>query len=155
LVLQEKRPAEIAEFTQLSLNCVYKRIRLLEEQGRTVVKRAGRKSIDQTDRISVVSEIVQSDNSLNLAGIKDSLFENGISLSKSAVCKLLKKASITRKRLKRITINSLSPNVVEQRAEYSRIFSRFDDSELIYLDELASTSIQVKYMDTRRVQWML
>jgi hypothetical protein len=24
---------------------------------------------------------------------------------------------------------------LEQRAEYSRIFSRFDDSELIYLDE--------------------
>lgn len=136
LLLQGKTPKEIADLTQLSLCCVYKRLQTLTEGGQKITKKPGSKSINQTNRISIVSEIVQSDNTLNLAGISESLEAKGILLKRFAVGKLLKKVDITRKRLKFVTTNALSPCVIEKRAEYSRIFSRYADEQLIFLDGL-------------------
>jgi transposase len=135
LSTQGKSVEEIAEATGFSKICIYKRLQSKSENGIVEVKRPGRRPIDQNNRISLVSEIVQSDNTLNLSGIQGFLETNNITLSKSSVCVLLKKAHITRKRLKTVTLNSVSHEVVESRAVYARIFNRFEDERLIFLDE--------------------
>uniref|UniRef100_A0A914WKA6 Tc1-like transposase DDE domain-containing protein n=1 Tax=Plectus sambesii TaxID=2011161 RepID=A0A914WKA6_9BILA len=136
--MQGKSALEIAASLNCSKWCVYKRLTEMLKDGRNCIpdeRKRGRKPKPYEEISQKLREIVQDDNSLNVNVIRQRMLAEGFEMTKSTLCRHLNRARITRKRLKRVTIDSTLPRIVEARKNYARALVNVPNSRLIFLDE--------------------
>uniref|UniRef100_A0A914X533 Tc1-like transposase DDE domain-containing protein n=1 Tax=Plectus sambesii TaxID=2011161 RepID=A0A914X533_9BILA len=136
--MQGKSALEIATSLNCSKWCVYKRLTEMLKDGRNCIpdeRKRGRKPKEYEEISHKLREIVHDDNSLNMNGIRQRMLAEGFEMSKPTLCRLLSRPGITRKRLKRVTIDSTLPRIVEARKNYARALANVPNSRLIFLNE--------------------
>lgn len=136
-----KSVSEMAEIVDMSPVAIYKILNRLtnsEENGVNpigIIKKSGPKISDHSTDIQSVSQIVQFDNSLTQRQIKARLSAQDVHVSQPTVSRLLKKAELTRKRLKLRPAFTQTPEHLQTRMVFAREIRMLNDDILIYLDE--------------------
>ena len=100
-----------------------------------IIKKKGRKTKTNFDITNQITSIVRLDNSLTQNGILETLGRVGIVKSQSSISKLLKKASLTRKRLSLIPEERNSERILDARIFFAREIEQVNINKLVYLDE--------------------
>ena len=139
MIREKKSPKEIA--SSLSIKTVYKwktKYEDCEENGQELIKnikKVGRKKYEKEELQNKICEIIQADCTLTQKGIKGKFQETGVFASQSKISKVLVKAEITRKRLRKKSVKITSPEVIMQRKVYAREMHSVRNSRILFLDE--------------------
>jgi len=139
------KPSDIADSLDISLATVYRILAKIsntcnEVQGSVInfadlITKAGRKPSSNVVAEDRIREILCQDNTLTQNGVKEKLLTEGIKLSQSRICKLIKKIKFSRKRLKRVSDRVLSIDVIEERYNFCVRVNALANTDLMYLDE--------------------
>ncbi|KAF0985318.1 hypothetical protein HZS_1611, partial [Henneguya salminicola] len=110
----------------------------------------GRKLTDNKGLINTIKDVITIDNSSTQVGIKTQLENMNFSVSRSKICKFMKQADITRKRLKKKASITLSQDPQQTRSRYASLFLSKRGLTFLFLDESGfnlPTSINYGYSD--------
>ena len=133
LVQNQEKSKKIADVVGISQRSAQRWIKKLAYESMET-KKKGRKQISKQSLQNEIEMIVNDDCSLTLQGIADNMINEPI-VSKSTVCRELKKMGYTRKRLKIVTQQANAAEIIEQRFAYSIHLAHIPDDVIIYLDE--------------------
>lgn len=135
-------PKKIAKTLKISVKTVYKWQIKYEECNKNVenlkndIKKRGRKQSESNTLLKdQICEIIQADCRLTQKGIGVKLKEMGSNVVQGTISKQLKKAEITRKRLRKKSVKITSPEVISQRKCYAREMRGIRSSRILFLDE--------------------
>ncbi len=155
LISQSVPVAEIVNITGLGKSAVYNALQKINENPSfsfsELYSKAGRKNLNYDEILGKLKSVVNEDQSLTQHGISTKIEEtHGSMLKQPQVCKLLKKAGLTRKRLKKkAAVVNTESHAIKVR-EYARGFLAFRSREILFLDETGfnlHTSINYGYSE--------
>lgn len=140
LVGQNVPATEIMQMTGQSKSTVYKAVSKIRENPDSSYSenygKSGRPTTQHPDLVNKVKNIINEDQSLTQKGIQTKFEEKfGFTLNQTSVCRLLKEAGLTRKRLKRKAAVVNTNNHREKMREYARAFVGYRNREVLFLDE--------------------
>ncbi|KAG0440940.1 hypothetical protein DMUE_1407 [Dictyocoela muelleri] len=141
LVNDGKNEKEISRICHISLKTAYNLLGKLHQCAElglstsTIIKNKGRKAKDNTEAKLKIVRKISEDLTYTQVGIKTALSYSGYDISTSKISRILKKEGITRKRLKKISINRDNDINKNYQFEYSMSVNRIRNEEIIYIDE--------------------
>ena len=133
-----KSKSELIEITSLSKNALNACIRKIENCDNENVtfedlyKKAGRKKKDKESLHIEIRSIMGNDNSLTIVGCKDKITQN---LSVSQICREIKSAGLTRKRLKKKSKVRLANVNIELKQTFCASILGMTTCPILFLDE--------------------
>lgn len=136
-----KSVIEMAELSDVCVSTVYNTVRKIEEHHDTIsypelYKKSGIPHKDYSSTFDLIRRIIGDDASLTQKGIQCQLKEEGVDLSVSSICLILKKAGISRKRLKKRPKVVVSPEHEEVVQNYCKQLRQLStDRQILFLDE--------------------
>ena len=135
---KSKTKKELIEIMGISLNSLNEAIRKIEHASdddpkfKEVYKKAGRKPIEKSGRISNILNIFGSDNSLTIRGCIEKL---DLNISKSQVARDMIQAGLTRKRLKKKSCALLDESHEQKRMLFCTDVLGMRSRRILFLDE--------------------
>jgi len=129
---------EIMEITSLSKNAVNEAIRKIENcecsepQFETLYKKVGRKKLNKESLHNEIRNIMGNDNSLTQKGCQEKL---SINISTTKLCREIKLAGLTRKRLKKRPSVRLTEENIDQRQIFCAQILGIKNKQIYFLDE--------------------
>ncbi|KAF0985419.1 hypothetical protein HZS_6302, partial [Henneguya salminicola] len=140
MVAKNENKDSIISATGLSRSTVYKVAKFIEEKEPNATfmsyyNKPGRKLKDNKGLINTIKDVFLIDNSYTQVGIKTQLENINFSVSTSKICKVMKQADITRKRLKKKALITLSQDHQQTRSRYASLFLSKRDRTFLFLDE--------------------
>ncbi|KAF0989097.1 LOW QUALITY PROTEIN: hypothetical protein HZS_701 [Henneguya salminicola] len=155
MVAKNENKDSIISVTGLSRSTVYKVAKFIEENELNATympyyNKPGRKLTDNTELINSIKDGITIENSYTQVSIKTQLQNINFLVSRSKICKVMKQADITRKRLKKKVSITLSQDHQQTRSRYASLFLSKRGRTFLFLDESGfnlHTSINYAYSD--------
>ncbi|KAF0989586.1 hypothetical protein HZS_5777 [Henneguya salminicola] len=155
MVAKNENKDSIISVTGLSRSTVYKVATFIEENEPNATSmpyynKPGRKLTDNKGLINNIKDVITIDNSYTQIGIKIQVENINFSVSRSKICKVMKQADITLKRIKKKASITLSQDHQQSRSRYASLFLSKRDRTFLFLDESGfnlHTSINYGYSD--------
>lgn len=153
---KSKTIEELMEITSISRNSMYEAIRKIENSEESdpsfeaLYKKPGRKSIEKSILHMNTRDIMGNDNSLTQVGCKELLRTK---ISYPQLCREVKAAGLSRKRLKKRASVTLTDSNRQARLEFCNRISGFRSKPILFLDESGfnlHTSINYGYSPVNR-----
>ncbi len=99
---------------------------------------AEKRSAKKKDNNNICNELVTAitnENALTQKSLVAKAAEAGVAVSQPTVSRLLKKLSITRKRLSLVPVERNTPNAIQGRQVFGQMIRQIPDDRLVFLDE--------------------
>lgn len=141
MIKNNTEPSVMALLFGLNISSIYRwadkisSINFDPERAGELIKKRGPKMRIFDEIHTVISDILADNCSLTQRGTMKKLEENNITISQSTVCLNYKRMKLTWKILVLISNKKNDPETISSRHSFAVKYRRFEDSDLLYLDE--------------------